>query len=142
MTRFAPALLVTMTLLAALPAFAAGITPTVSRVPSITGIASQASHPSFSGGVGGGTTISNADGVTMQTNIDASHSVQAGSNVSVNETVNGVSVGHGGMGGGDFLAGANADGQAAWADKQAYYQQLQNEASMMVQVWQGSGYGY
>ena len=39
---------------------------------------------------------------------------------------------------GDFLSDANAQGQAALAQRQAYIQQLQNEVELMVQVWPGN----
>lgn len=117
----------------------------VAQVPAIGGMSSRTVVPGLSGPAGGssygafnggaGMTVSNSDGVTVQTTIDASRNVQAGSNISVNETYNGVAVGYST----DFLAGADAQAQDVWAQKQAYYQQLQNQAALMVQVWQSAG---
>lgn len=108
-----------------------------SVVPGMGGVVGSNTYGAVSGGVGngGGMNVSNSDGVTVQTNINASRNVQAGSNVSVNETFNGVPVGYST----DFLAGADAQAQDVWAQQQAYYQQLQNQASLMVQIWQGQG---
>lgn len=139
MIRFAPALCFLAATLAALPALAGGVAqvPTIGRVSS----AMNARAPFGNGSISGvGMNVSNADGVTVQTNIDASRNVQGGTSVSVNRSINGVDVSS--TSGGDFLAGAEAQAQDVWAQKQAFYRQLQNQASLMVQVWQGSGAGY
>ena len=135
MIRFASTVCLFIVAIAATPALAAGVGG-IAQVPAMGG------HAGFGSGVGsvsgGGMNVSNASGVTFQTNIDASSNVQGGTSVSINRTINGVPVSS--TSGGDFLAGAGAQAQDVWAQKQAYYQQLQNEASLVVQVWQGSGY--
>jgi len=121
------------------PAMAGGFSVSpVARVPAMAGFpgqtgASVATTPGTMSFGGAGMNVSNADGVSVQTNINASRNVQAGSNVAINETINGVQVGYG-MGG-DFLGGTDAQAQAVWAQKQALYQQLEDEASLAVQVW-------
>jgi putative NIF3 family GTP cyclohydrolase 1 type 2 len=137
MLRFAPTACLFAVIAAATPALAGGIAqvPTIGQVSS----AMNSRAPFGNGSVSGvGMNVSNADGVTVQTNIDASRNVQAGTSVTINRTINGVAVGSGA--GGDFLAGADAQAQDVWAQKQAYYQQLQNGAALVVQVWQGAGY--
>jgi hypothetical protein len=146
MTRFAPAVCFLAAALAVTPALAAGLNlGGVAQVPAVGGFPGRVSPAAMSGfGNGPGTVsgvgmnVSNADGVTVQTNIDASRNVQAGSTISVNRTINGVAVSS--TSGGDFLAGADAQAQDVWAQKQAFYQQLQDQASMMVQVWQAPAY--
>ena len=144
MTRIAPACCLSAILLAAAaPAQAGGLNlGPVAQVPALSGLSGRIAVPASSGsfaptGAGAGMNVRNADGVTVQTNIQSGNNVQAGSNVSVNETINGVSVGYGL--GGDFLGDADAQAQAQWAQRQATYQQLQNDVSLMVQVWQASG---
>lgn len=137
MIRFAPAFCFLAATLAAAPALAGGIgqVPTIGQVSS--GMIGRT--PFGNGSVSGaGMNVSNADGVTVQTNIDASRNVQAGSTISVNRTINGVAVSS--TSGGDFLAGADAQAQDIWAQKQAFYQQLQDQAAMMVQVWRAPAY--
>src|ERR1700742_5163678 len=126
MTRLAPVFrLSLLAIAAALPASAGGLNlGTVAKVPAVTGFSSQpAGVGSFTGA---GMNVSNADGVSVQNKINASRNVQAGSNVTINETINGVPVGYGA--GGNFLAGDDAQAQAIWAQKQALYQQLRDEA--------------
>jgi|GEM_PF-4023783 len=142
MLRRAPCLTAIALLAGLAPALAGGI-GAVSQVPQISGLQGRVAIPgsvntpgtlSSLGGVG--MNVSNSDGVSVQTNIDASRNVQGNSNVTINETINGTQVGYG-MGG-DFLSDANAQGQAALAQRQAYIQQLQNEVELMVQVWPGN----
>lgn len=138
MIRLAPSLAALALLAWGSAALAGGVSP----VPAVNGFQGRVVIPgsvnsagaisSLGGGVG--MNVGNADGVSVQTNINASRNVQAGTNVTINETINGVQVGYG-MGG-DFLAGADAQAQTVWAQKQALYQQLENEASLAVQVWQ------
>jgi hypothetical protein len=137
MTRFAPAFCFLAAIAVPMPALAAGVAqvPTIGRVSS----AMNSRAPFGNGSVSGvGMNVSNANGVSVQTNIDASRNIQAGTSITINRTINGVPVGSGASG--DFLAGAGAQAQEIWAQKQAYYQQLQNEASLVVQVWQAQGY--
>lgn len=143
MVRFAPAFCLSLLVLCAgaSAASAGGFSVgSVGKVPVVGGFQQNRIVTPGAGGMlsgaGGGINVSNADGVSVQTNINAARNVQAGSNVSVNETVNGVPVGYGGA---DFLAGADAQGQDAWAQRQAYIQQLQTEAQMYVQIWQAQG---
>jgi hypothetical protein len=145
MIRLAPAFCFAALLAGMSPALAGGISA-VSQIPAISGPAGRVAMPGngsyvpFNTGVGAvsgaGINVSNSDGVTLQTNIDASRNVQGTSTVTLNETINGVQVGYGV--GGDFLAGADAQGQAALADRRAYIQQLQNEIELVVQVWPGN----
>lgn len=142
MTRLAPCLTAIALFAGLAPALAGGI-GAVSQVPAISGLQGRVVIPgsvntpgalSSLGGVG--MNVSNSDGVSVQSNIDDSRNVQGNSNVTINETINGVQVGYGA--GGDFLSNADAQGQAALADRQAYIQQLQNEVELMVQVWPGN----
>jgi hypothetical protein len=134
MIRFAPTACLFAVTLAATPVLAGriGQVPMIGKVSAGT----MSGHAGF-GGIGAvsgvGMNVSNADGVTVQTNIDASRDVQGGTSVSINRTINGIAVSS--TSGGDFLAGADTQAQDVWAQKQDFYQQLQNEASMAVQVW-------
>jgi len=149
--RFVPAFcLAAAALLAGAPVALAGGVGSIAQVPTTSAVAGHIGPASvntsvstampFSDGVGAisgtGMNVSNSDGVTVQTNIDSSRNVQASNNVTVNETINGVQVGYGL--GGDFLSNADAQGQAALAQKQADIQQLQNEVELMVQLWPGN----
>ncbi len=142
MTRLAPAFcFAAAAILGGVTVARAGGLGAVAQVPSVSGLANRMAMPGngapFSIGVGAvsgaGINVTNSDGVTVQTNINSSRNVQGGSHVTVNETVNGVPVGYG-MGD-DFLAGANAQGQAALAQRRADIQQLENEIDLVVQVW-------
>ena len=102
MIRLAPAFCLAA-FLAGTPAALAGGLGAVTQVPQISGLQGRVAIPGSvnapgalsSLGGGAGMNVSNADGVGVQTNIDAGRNVQGNSNVTINETINGTQVGYG-----------------------------------------------
>ncbi len=118
----------------------------VGNLPSFSNGAANSGVMAFSGNSGSGLSgqmnVSNTDGVTVQTNIDSSRNITAGSHVSVNEYVNGERIGSS-YASASFLnvmTQAQADAADILAQHQAANQQLENEALMVIQAWQGPAY--
>ena len=120
----------------------------VGNLPSFSNGAANSGVMAFSGNSGSGLegqmNVSNTDGVTVQTNIDSSRNIQAGSHVTVNETVNGQQIGSS-YASASFLnvmTQAQADAADILAQHQAANQQMENEVLMVVQTWGGGAPGY
>lgn len=159
MARFAAISLVAAGFFALAPAAFAGGSGlgTVGQVPGLNRSVAVGNLPSFSNGAAssgvqsysgaGGSVLSgemnvtNTDGVSVQTNIDSSRNIQAGTSVSVNETVNGQQIGSS-YASASFLnvmTQAQADAADIMAQHQAANQQLENEVLTITQTWAAQG---
>ena len=118
----------------------------VGNLPSFSNGAANSGVMTFNGAGGsvlaGAMNVTNTDGVSVQTNIDSTRTIQAGSHVTVNETVNGQAVGSSFASAAflNVMTQAQADAADIMAQRQAANQELENEALMVTQAWQAQGY--